>query len=331
MFWLNCLRIFALTTLTLSAEPHRLFLCGAASKGYVVGAQLPPSGLFTLTARETWDHLGYNHPFLSSLDYDRRDPRVLYLAAGNGCIRSADGGRTWRILTSWKVTELQDVAVDPHHPETLFIALPDGIAVSSDDGRTWNHADSGITRKFTKTIRIDRAIKGRLLAGTELGVFLTTDNGAHWSRAAGTPEMITAIEQSPHQPSEWLAATQSSGLYRSLDNGSSWQPVPAIPAGPTLYKIAYDPRQPRRLAVCGWGPGVLVSEDNGRTFTPRNAGLPSTRIWSVAFHPDHPGRLFAGVHEEAVFVSGDAGLHWTRRGMEGSIVQGFFFVPEARP
>jgi photosystem II stability/assembly factor-like uncharacterized protein len=331
VYWLNCLRIFALSALTLSAQTHRVFLCGATSKGYVVGAKLPPSGLFTLTDQGSWDHLGYNHPFLSSLDYDRRNPRILYLAAGNGCIRSNDSGRTWRILTSWNVTELQDVTVDPHHPGTLFIALPDGIAASTDDGRTWRHTDSGISRKFTKTIRVDRAVEGRLLAGTELGIFLSTDNAAHWHRAAGSPEMITSLEQSPHQTAEWLAATQSSGLYRSLDNGSSWQPVPAIAAGPTLYKIAYDPRQPRRLAVCGWGPGVLVSDDNGRTFTPRNTGLPSNQIWSVAFDPDHSGRLYASVHEEAVFVSEDAGLHWARSGLEGSIIQGFFFVPEARP
>ena len=38
-----------LLALTLHAEgpsPHRLYVCGMESKGYVVGAKLPPSGLF---------------------------------------------------------------------------------------------------------------------------------------------------------------------------------------------------------------------------------------------------------------------------------------------
>jgi hypothetical protein len=319
-----------LVAVTDAAEAFRALGCSATSKGYVVGAKLPPSGLFELTPHGGWKQLGFNHPHIVAAAYDPRDPRIIYLAAGNGCIRSIDGGQTWRITTGWDMTELQDVVVDVHHPDTVFVALPDGIGRSDDNGRTWRRCDAGISRKFTKCIRVDRATSGRLLAGTEQGVFLSEDGGASW-RAHALWRMITSLEQSPHDSRHWLAATQRGGLFSSSDQGISWQAVAAVPGNATLHQISYDPHTAQRIAISGWGPGVLVSEDGGRSFTARNAGLPSTNIWTVRFDPGHPGRLYASVHEEALFVSDDAGKNWTRSGLEGSIVFDLLFVPEVQP
>src|SRR5262249_3598654 len=103
-----------LAAMPAAAQPH-LYICASAAKEYVVGAKLPPSGLFQL-APDGWDHRGYNIPFLFSLDYDPKDPSTLYLAAGNGLIRAARDGRNWTILTGSDVTELRDLAVDPNAP-----------------------------------------------------------------------------------------------------------------------------------------------------------------------------------------------------------------------
>lgn len=337
MFWLMLWRIFSILAALDSARAadHRLLLCAAASKGYVVGAKLPPSGLFALVG-EVWEHLGYTHPYITSVDYDRHDPSLLYMAAGNGCIRSADQGRSWQILTSWDMTELQDVTVDPHHRGALFVALPDGIAHTTNSGQTWQRAEQGLRRKFTKAIRVDPKHPGHLIAGGESGIYSSADDGAHWKLAESAATMITDIEQSHHRPAEWLATSQSNGAIRSTDGGHHWRPVETLPSSGTLYRISYDPLDPSRLAICGWGPGVLVSEDAGRTFVARNAGLPSPNVWSVRFDPDHPGRLYAAVHEEAVFVSDDSGRNWRRFGMEGTIVYNMVFVPnvhrrEVRP
>ena len=63
--------------LILSALPlhlygqYTLYACITSTKDYVVGAQLTPSGLFIKSANDKWQHAGFNHPFLFSLDYDR--------------------------------------------------------------------------------------------------------------------------------------------------------------------------------------------------------------------------------------------------------------------
>ncbi|MBI4910236.1 MAG: hypothetical protein HY820_41845 [Acidobacteria bacterium] len=324
MFW-HILQL-VLQVLASGADAHRLLACGAASKGYVVGMKLPPSGLF-LRAGEQWEHLGYTHPYILNLDYDRRDPRVLYLAAGNGCIRSKDGGRTWRILTSWDMTELLDVAADPHHPGTVFVGLPDGIAKTTDEGRTWQRTQQGLERKYTKVIRVDRNRPRHLLAGTESGIFFSDDNGGRWNKAAGQAAMLMHLAQSPHEAMDWMATTQEKGVLRSRDGGATWQHMAALPAD-SYYQVTFDEKTRGRIAVCAWNGGVRVSEDGGATFAGRNEGLPSKHVWSLRFDPDRPGRLYAGVHEEAVYVSDDAGKRWRAFGMDGSIVYNFAFVPE---
>ena len=84
--------ILLLLALPLTAQ-YRLYTCMVTSRGYVVGAPLPPSGIFRKPAGGEWEHVGFAHPFVSALDYDPRDPSTLYLAAGNGLIRAIDRGR----------------------------------------------------------------------------------------------------------------------------------------------------------------------------------------------------------------------------------------------
>src|SRR2546429_8354495 len=78
---------------------YTLYTCMVTSKDYVVGARLPPSGLFLKSGRGEWRHAGYTHPFLNALDYDPRDPSTVYVAAGNGLLRVSGRGECWKILT----------------------------------------------------------------------------------------------------------------------------------------------------------------------------------------------------------------------------------------
>ena len=311
------------------AAQYTLYTCMAITKEYVVGAKLPPSGLFLRSAAGEWRHTGYDHPFLFALDYDPRDPATLYLAAGNGLIRASDHGKKWKILTGSDVTELRDVAVDPNTPDTIYFAHSAGIPVSRDAGRTWQELSAGLRRKYTEAIRVDRERPGILLAGTEEGIFRSEDRGKIWRLAGAAGFQVMHIEQSPKDGCYWLATTQGGGLFASKDCGRSFENQGNLGVGRNLYDIAFDPANPNRIAVAGWGFGVALSEDGGKRWQFRNSGLPRTDVWSVGFDPGNPGRLYASVHEEAVYVSGDGGAFWIKDGGEGSVVTRMKFVPEA--
>jgi hypothetical protein len=123
---------FAAAVAGAAASPgaYTLYTCMVTSKDYVVGAKLPPSGIFIKPSGGAWKHAGYNHPFIAAVDYDPRDPRVVYVAAGNGLLRVSDRGEHWKILTGNDVTELMDVAVDRTN-RAISISLTPGESGSA--------------------------------------------------------------------------------------------------------------------------------------------------------------------------------------------------------
>ena len=305
-----------------------MYVAGMGSKGWVAGAAIANSGLFERDSSGAFFQLGYQHPEIQAVAFDPRHPARIYLAAGNGLIRSDDGGRHWRVTTSWDMTELRAVAVDPLEPDHIYVALPDGVGVSRDAGATWAHKDAGLRRRYTHTVQVDRTRAGRVFRGGETGIYLSIDGAETWQAVSAEAIETTDIRQSPADPQFWLASTQKSGLWASHDGGLHWSRVAAVDGALTLYNVAFDPLDARRLATCGWGVGVQVSEDSGRTWQRRTAQLPSGQIWRVEWDPDHAGRLYASVHEEALYQSDDAGRSWTKAGLDGSIVYGFAFVPQ---
>ncbi len=313
-----------LTALPLLAQSS-LYVAAGAAKEYVVGAKLAASGLFRQTATSEWEHLGYSIPFLFALDSDPADPSTLYLAAGNGLIRASNGGRDWTILTGSDITELRDLVVTP---TTIYIAHSHGLRVSKDRGKTWTELSARLRRKYTEAIRVDRTKPEVLLAGGEEGVFRSEDSGQTWKPAGAGSYQIMRLEQSPHDPCFWLAATQGGGVYASHDCGKTFEsPSEAPGVGKTLYDVAFDPTTPARMAVGGWGPGVTVSEDGGKTWQARNSGLPRSDVSALVFDPAKPGRIYASVHEEAIYVSDDAGRSWKPSGMEGRVANRMKFIP----
>jgi photosystem II stability/assembly factor-like uncharacterized protein len=320
------LLLFAVLPAPLSAQ-FSLYVCMTVTREYVVGAKLPPSGLVLKGADGRWQHAGYNHPFIFSLDYDPSDPSILYLAAGNGLIRASEHGEKWKILTGSDVTELRDVSVDRNAPGTIYFAHSHGIRVSRDRGATWEEIGTTLHRKFTEAVRADRRQAGALVAGGEEGIFRSEDSGRSWHIAGAAGFQVTRIEQSPHDGCEWAATTQGGGLFASHDCAKTFENTGRIGVGATLYDIAFDPMDVKRIAVAGWGPGIAISEDGGKTWQSRNTGLPVPEVVSVIFDPVVRGRVYSSVRDDGLYVSNDAGRNWSKQGLDGSVINRMKFVP----
>ncbi len=120
---------------------------------------------------------------------------VLWTGSDDGLIHlSRDGGETWKNVTPKGIPEwalINSLEPNPYEPGGLYVAATryksDDFApylfATHDWGATWTRIDQGIDRQhFTRVIRADPEKKGLLFAGTERGVYASSDDGASWQR-----------------------------------------------------------------------------------------------------------------------------------------------------
>jgi photosystem II stability/assembly factor-like uncharacterized protein len=314
---------------TASPTRHALLMMTAQSKDFVIGKRVTTdSGLYLSEDRQSAVHVGYHHPGVFKADFDPRDTDVLYVAALNGVLGTRDGGKSWRILMSWDMTESKDVKVDPFQPDHVYAALPNGIGVSYDRGMTWGYDDTGIQRKYTQTLVFDRSNPGTLLAGTEKGIFRKTAASPIWDCVLPTSATVTYIVQSPHDASLFLAATQADGAWLSNDGGDTWEQIHPPREGASFIQARFDPHQPDTLSISGWNVGVLISKDAGQSWT-KAQGLPGDWVWSHTHDPDFPARLYANLYKDTVYVSDDDGRSWKPFLFPGAQIVDYLFIPRA--
>lgn len=314
-----------------AAQPTPTLYAGLnKSKGYVVGSALAQSGMHRYAGDTTWVHIGWNHPQVRGVGMRPDSLDVLFIAAGNGVMRSRDGGRSWRILTDWRVTEVLDVAVDPNAPDEVYAASSYGMIRSLDGGDTWADVSRFATvpdQRYTQTLALDRTRAGRLVAGTWEGLYLSEDRGETWQPVGPRGTEVTDVQQSAADPSLWMAATQFDGVLLSRDGGRTWQGVRGPLAKASVYAVTPDPTDARRMAAAGWNTGVYVSANGGRSWTRRTRGLPIDDFYQVLYDPNRPGRLWAATVEEGIYYSDDQGRSWQSAGMDGTLFFDLKFLP----
>lgn len=303
-----------------------LYAAVVETKGYVVGAENAASGLHRRGAGAEWTHLGWANVRNFGVAVVPGHPDTLFIAAGNGVLRTTDGGASWRVMTGWRVTEVLDVVVSPHAPEHVYAASAYGVWRSRDLGETWEQANAGIPTPqatYTPAIAADRQQEGHLIAGSEAGLFRSTDAGARWAPIGPRSVPIRDVQQSAADPQLWLAGTQGHGALISRDGGQTWQPLKGDAPQGTVFAVAADPLKARRIAVAGYDAGVYVSDDAGASWH-RVEGLGDHHVHALAFEPSSGGRLWAGTLGAGVFyaedLEGKAGSSWTQDGLSGAVV-----------
>ncbi|HEX4628666.1 MAG TPA: glycosyl hydrolase, partial [Gemmatimonadales bacterium] len=119
---------------------------------------------------------------------------LLWVGSDDGRIhRTADGGRHWRDVTPpgllpWSAVNLLEAS--PFDTAAAYAAVDrhrlDDFAPyvyrTRDSGAHWTRADLGIAGggAYVQAIRADPVRPGLLYAGTEIGVYVSFDDGDHW-------------------------------------------------------------------------------------------------------------------------------------------------------
>src|SRR5262249_13551853 len=176
---------------------------------------------------------------------------IIYAATrGGGVIKSADAGKSWRLVAEGipigsRVVER--VAVDPQDPNTVYAAtVQGGIYKTTDGGESWLPLSCACGTVIG--IAIDPQSPNTIFASTGgNGIIRSDDFGATW-RASGLPgEFVTALTIDPVDSLIIYAGTHAEfggtegTVFKSDDGGISWTPVAQL--NHTILEPIIDPQK----------------------------------------------------------------------------------------
>ncbi len=247
------------------------------------------------------------------------DPKTFYFGSvGGGVWRTTDAGNSWRPLFEKEgISSIGALAVAEANANVIYvgtgeacirgnISYGDGVYKTTDGGKSWKNMGLRDTQHIAKVLVHPRnpdlvyvaALGHAYGANTERGVFRSSDGGKTWEKILYHDDKTGAIDLvfDPHNPNVLYAALYQvvrspwsltsggpgSGLYKSVDGGSSWKKLEGkgLPSG-ILGRI-----------------GVSVS------------GADSNRVYAL-IEAEH----------SALFRSDDAGDSWTQVNDDQRITQ----------
>jgi photosystem II stability/assembly factor-like uncharacterized protein len=288
-----------------------------SSELFIVGAPNPQTGLFISHDNGvSWNHSGWKNIRAFGIAVDpSRNGDIIYIASGNGVLKTTDGGNSWRLMTDWRITEVMDIQVDR---ENVYIATAYGAFVSGDGGWTWTERVEGLTETFLSVILLDTSDPAIVYAGGEGGLFKSTDRGQNWKHVGFEGKPVRTIVQSPLDPDILYLGTEDDGIFKSEDRAETWKSVTNGIRHSTFYSLAIDPKDHSIIYASGFETGVYKTADGGRTWQRFFRGLDNLNIPALAIHPGRTSVVFAGTNGDGLYRSEDGGRTWRKAGLSGA-------------
>ncbi len=184
------------------------------------------------------------------------------------------------------------------------------VHISTDNGLTWAVKDSA----FTQSINCFVINNGTLFAGTNNGVYSSSNDGTSWSASSNglTLSNYDSIYHHPPQVNRLaiggtnlFAGTSSEGVFISNNSGVSWISIDSG-LGSRLFTVGLATIGSNIFAA-DFGDGVYYTSNNGTNWSVANNGLTNQMVNIIIANDSS---LYLGTNI-GVFRSTNGGRLWT--------------------
>jgi len=246
---------------------------------------------------------------VAAIDAVESSPEIMYVgAAGGGVWKSISAGASFKPVFDEQILSIGAIDIDQAHPDTVWVgtgepwvrnsvSIGDGIYVSTNAGRSWTNkglpnsehiARIIVDPELSSTIYV--AVQGQLWSPHEdRGVYRSKDFGETWEKVLYIDEntgcadlimdpnnpnvMYAAMWEHRRSPDFFNSGGNSSGLYKSMDRGTTWKKINnGIPEGKLGRMALAIPRTNSDIVYVSVEAekkeekGLYKSTDSGKTF-----------------------------------------------------------------
>jgi len=185
-----------------------------------------------------------------SIGLSPRDNDEIWIGTDDGTIRrTRDGGKQWDNITpkdvpAWGKVSSMDVAATA--PDSAYVAIDNHrqddfrplVLRTHDGGKSWTDISKGLpANQFVAVVRADPVKSGLLYAGTESGVFVSFDDGAHWQSLRNNLPTALVNDLLVHGD-DLIVATQGRAIWVLDDVTPLRQHQLAAKSTPVLFEPA---------------------------------------------------------------------------------------------
>jgi len=243
------------------------------------------------------------------------DVRSLAVIGTNIFAATSHSSYTWDIFlstnngTSWKSVKKGlnvDIFLSLTVIGTNLIARTTDyrLILSTNNGANWTVIPNSLS-----TVNSVAVIGTNLYAGTENGIYFSTDIGSTWTAVKYDYSVgVGAIAVTTNDIGGTnIFAGSSFGIYLSTNNGTNWTAVnTGLPENKDIYQLAVIGTN----IFAGTVLGVYLSTDNGTNWNAINNGLPKyIHVLSFAVNGTN---IFVGTMPlGGIFLSTNYGTNWT--------------------
>lgn len=190
-----------------------------------------------------------------SIDVTESNPNVIYAGIETGYVnKTTDKGLTWQVkgLNYPFGGGVTAIAIHPTNTDTVYVAAGNGMHRSFDGGETWKRSVNG---SFSANrIKMDYANPSKIVASTNEGIWMTTNQALTWVRKTTTETWD--VEFKPNNRFDTVFALSRSGNFfrviQSFDAGNTFSEISTFPTDiPTVAGglLAVTPANPNVLYV----------------------------------------------------------------------------------